>query len=533
MLLRHDSSLIAIGTGRGEGELANPIIFRRNINIGAPDAESDSRFLANCFIDTGDLAALLDCANPKSIVLGRTGSGKTALLQEVKKKAHNAIELSPEALSLHYISNSSVLKFFENSGVHLDIFYTLLWRHILTVELLRKKFEILNEGKQGEFLALIANIFSRDKSKEKALKYLEQWGSKFWQETEYRTKEFTTKLEADLRATAKIDSTYINLGAEGARKLTEEQKLDVIHHAQNIVNSVQIKELHDVIKLLSEDIFNDPYQKYYILIDKLDEGWVPDGIRFKLIKALFEAIRTFRQIHSVKVIVALRSDLHHRVLAEAASPSFQEEKLHAFYLKLRWSREQLVRLLNERVNYMFRFQYTRTDVLMSDILPSNQIEKRDSLDYILDRTFFRPREAIIFLNECIEKAEGASRINIQALRQAEIVYSKQRLQSLFAEWRREYPALNKTIKFLDKARKKFLISDFDDDHCRNFALAFLEDDTAIIYFAPRSLDIAPQVFLSASGCGVGGGGGEGGGSVVTDACLGSPPPGLAWAARAS
>jgi hypothetical protein len=55
--------------------MANPIILK-NSDIGAPDAESDDLFLENCFQDTGDLETLLDCSNPKCLVLGRTGSGK-------------------------------------------------------------------------------------------------------------------------------------------------------------------------------------------------------------------------------------------------------------------------------------------------------------------------------------------------------------------------------------------------------------------------------------------------------------------------
>jgi Cdc6-like AAA superfamily ATPase len=99
--------------------MANPIVFRKNVDIGAPDAEADELYLANCFTDTGDLSTLLDCQNPKCLVLGRTGSGKTALLKEVLKKEKHAIELSPEDLALSYVSNSQVLRFFEEAGVQL------------------------------------------------------------------------------------------------------------------------------------------------------------------------------------------------------------------------------------------------------------------------------------------------------------------------------------------------------------------------------------------------------------------------------
>ena len=41
-----------------------------------------------------------------------------------------------------------------------------------------------------------------------------------------------------------------------------------------VVDEVQIKDQHEVISLLSEDIFNDHQKRYYIVIDRLDEGWL-------------------------------------------------------------------------------------------------------------------------------------------------------------------------------------------------------------------------------------------------------------------
>jgi len=56
-------------------------IFKKLDSVGAAAAEEDKRFLKACFVDTGDLDVLRDCADPRRIVLGRTGSGKTALLE--------------------------------------------------------------------------------------------------------------------------------------------------------------------------------------------------------------------------------------------------------------------------------------------------------------------------------------------------------------------------------------------------------------------------------------------------------------------
>lgn len=454
--------------------MANPIILRRNTNIGAADAESDTTFLDQCFIDTGDLGALLDCHDPKCIVLGRTGSGKTALLKQVLKEGQRAVELSPEALALSYVNNSQVLKFFEGAGVNLDVFYSLLWRHIITVEVLKMRYDITNQAKQNDFMEGMRRLFIKDKVKERALKYITDWGDRFWEETEYRTKEFTRKLEADLAGSAKIDAKYLALGAEGARRLSQEELVEVRDSAMRVVNEVQVKELHDVISLLSEDVFDDRQKKYYLVVDRLDEGWVGDHVRFRLIKALMETIRTFKKIQPLKIIVAMRTDLHFRVLKETASAGFQEEKFRALYLPIKWTRSQLTQLLDDRVAFMFKRQYTRDNVHLSDILPSNQIDQRSAVEYILDRTFFRPREAIIYLNECIARAEGSSRISVQLLRQSEVPYSQQRLTSLADEWRRDYPNLQASTELLHRRDTPFSIDGVSDADAEKVALAILE-----------------------------------------------------------
>jgi hypothetical protein len=454
--------------------VANPIILRRNTDIGAPDAESDGTYLANCFVDTGDVETLLDCSNNKSLVLGRTGAGKTALLKEIISRSDYAVELAPEALALTYVSNSPVLRFFEESGVSLDTFYSLLWRHIITVELLKLRYNITNEDKQYEFLDKIRYFLTRNKSREKALAYLQNWGNQFWQETEYRTKEFTKKLETDLKANLKLDTKIVDAGAEGARRLTNEQRIEVKSHGMKVVNEVQVKELSDVIGLLSEDIFSDPKRKYYITIDRLDENWVEDRIRLKLVKALMETVRTFRRVQNAKIILAIRNDLHHLVIKETAQAGFQEEKFRSFYLHIRWSRQQLIKILDDRVSYMFKRQYTRTDVVLNDILPQNQIDQRSAVDYIIDRTFFRPREAIIYINECIGRAEGQSRISAQLLRQSEVPYSQQRVNALADEWRSEYPNLAKILTIFTRRASPSQIKDFSEEERGRIAIDVLE-----------------------------------------------------------
>jgi hypothetical protein len=173
--------------------------FRKNDTIGAADADDDGAFLSQCFVDTGDLDSLRDCSNPRRVVLGRTGAGKTALLARLQEVEGRVICMRPESLALPYISNSSILTFVWQLGVKLDIFFRLLWRHVFAVELIRTHFHIRNEEDKASFVTRFSNLF-RDRKYSQCLQYLEDYGQQFWEETDYRIKEVTTKLEDSIKA---------------------------------------------------------------------------------------------------------------------------------------------------------------------------------------------------------------------------------------------------------------------------------------------------------------------------------------------
>jgi hypothetical protein len=81
-------------------------VFRKHANIGAADAREDRNFLAECFIETEDLSVLRDVDRPECIVMGRTGCGKTALLQELGRREDRVTALEPDNLALTYVSNN-------------------------------------------------------------------------------------------------------------------------------------------------------------------------------------------------------------------------------------------------------------------------------------------------------------------------------------------------------------------------------------------------------------------------------------------
>jgi len=243
--------------------------FKKGESIGELDAESDIGYIRDCFTRTEDYQIITDIKAPQRIIVGRTGSGKSAIIQNIKLEQDNVIEILPENLSLNFIANSDIINNLERVGVKLDIFYTLLWRHVFAVELLQKKYNLINEEKTQSWLSHLFSVLEKkDKNKERAINYLKDWGDKFWCETEYRVKEVTQRLESEVIDKLGVDIKYLNLSTSDGSKFSNEQKTEVIHKAQRIVNDVQIKALSDVIDFLADDVFNDDQEHYYIVIDR-------------------------------------------------------------------------------------------------------------------------------------------------------------------------------------------------------------------------------------------------------------------------
>lgn len=445
--------------------------FRKHMSIGAADAIEDSKFLQESFVDNGELAMLTDVNNPQCIVLGRTGSGKTALLERVGGGRDRVIKIEPEDLALGYVSDSTILKFFIDLGVNMDLFYRLLWRHVFAVELIRNHYQIVNREAQNTFWDKVIRRFSRDQKKQEAIEYLRQWGESFWLESEYRIQEITKKLEKDLANSidAKMAASIPTIGnAEFSRtvgntqSLSEEERGEVVERGQAVINRVQMSALSNIMRLLENDLLEDKKKQYYIVIDRLDENWVHDEFRYHLIRSLIDTVRDFNHtIQNVKIVIAIREDLLDRVFRYSRTPGYQEEKYRSMYLPLSWTSQDLEILLDKRVNQIIREQYTTQPIRLIDLFP-NKVFKQNPLEYFFDRTLYRPRDAIMFFNQCISASQGKPKLTQATISQAENYYSEDRLRALADEWVADYPNLIELILFLRQYPSLFTIS-----HIRN------------------------------------------------------------------
>lgn len=448
--------------------------FRQVDSIGSNDAESDRDYLKDCFVDTGLLETLEDTITPQRIVLGRTGAGKSALLFMLEQRVKNPIRIEPESLAISHVSNSTILQWLNAVGVKLDIFFKLLWRHVLAVEMLQREIDDvrIKQKSSNRIQAILGRIKSPTKHHQRAIEYLETWGDTFWEKTEYRIHEVSDRLEKQI--SAKLGERVAGpLSIEAARKLSHEERKEVLHRAQAVVNEVQIRELSDIIEL-THAVLRDSGKTCHVIIDGLDQNWVEDRVRYKLIRSLIETTRDFQKAPSVKIVLALRVDLIERVFRLTRDAGFQEEKYEALFLPVTWSSDQLIEVLGLRVAKLIRHVYMPTALVeLEGVLP-NHVGGVAASKYIIDRTTKRPRDAIQFLNECILESTGEVEISSDAVRHAETRYSRKRLKSLYDEWVEDYRALPDVVAVFKKCPSQFKIGKIDEDTWLDKAIDIVE-----------------------------------------------------------
>lgn len=431
---------------------ANKTILQAGFSVGSMAAEFDDDFLLPCFVRYSPATICLDINSPATVIEGRTGSGKTAILKYISSKVDNSIEIDPTEMSMSYVANSDVLNFLQSIGADLDLLFQALWKHVLCIEFIRLKFAVKNEATSLNVFQRIYDRFKKDPRRDRAVKYLKGWEGKFWITMDQNIKEITEKVEHSVKAELGAEIEKFKAGGQYDKRLSADKKMEFNQRIKKIINSDQLAELGSVIEMLKEFVADDAMQAYYILIDRLDENWVDTTLKYRLIRSLIESLRTFKKIRNLKILVALRSDVLERSVQETTDHAFQREKFEDYFVHTKWTNLLLKQLINSRIQNLFRKQYTMGALNFEDIFP-HQVNGAEAFDYILERTLMRPRDLIAFVNECLASAEGNYVVSSAMIKKSEFEYSRLRREALEQEWISAFPTIRKLLDFLGLKKK--------------------------------------------------------------------------------
>lgn len=417
--------------------MANNFVFRKNTQIGSLDAEYDT-FLKNCFLETNIYSTLLKFDNDldftKRVIVGRTGSGKTALLKQIaenqKIKKHQIIEA--ESTVFEHIKNNRFISSLIENGIDLRVFYKSLWIHVLLVKVV----ELLYPGQS--FIQSLPDFIGGGKKKynlELAHEYVEKFKDNFFNDS--IVTEITETMQNDLSGS--LGAGFLQVGGQRNTETTEKIQRETTRY----VSSELLRKQKELIKLLTEENSKETQIRFIISIDDLDKSWLSSSsIRYDFINALLDAFRELIDIRTIKVLISIRTDILKGIYDNNMR---QEEKDKSLIIPIQWDEREIREMLDKRIDHLIKDQYQgRISAKFKDIFNFN-VKEKSADEYIIERTMLRPRDAIDFVNISLAEGDGSTELCENHLLSAEEKFYTSRKQALAKEWVSIYPHINKYI----------------------------------------------------------------------------------------
>lgn len=396
----------------------NQIFNFGKINWGPDEAKGDNQ-LQNYFLKIPDYDKLI--AGEKRFVIGRKGTGKTAILQKIVIDSKSNPLFFCRELTLKEFPITD-LRMLRDRSMQDKSQYVNIWSFLILVE--TAKLAIQDEGTKNlnsyvELKNFISNNFPN------------------------RFGGFTDTVKILKSKEAKVSIAPSILGGEYGDSREAESTIQI--HYSKVIDF--LKEQISIVQTASS---------YFILFDELDEGYkASDTNKRLLLLSLFRAAENlaiyFRgSTINFRPVIALRSDIYDNLEDNDLN------KYDDYLIRLDWqSRNRFNYSLKELINVRIRASLSIPDnlepwnVVAIENDQSIRLRNKSLWNYLQNRTFERPRDIIKFMKYCQEMHSGGT-LDFYTVSQAEIKYSgwfyrefRDEIQSHFPAWKSALSAIQK------------------------------------------------------------------------------------------
>lgn len=360
------------------------------VQWGADEAKGDI-MLPEYFVPIPEYDDLI--SGEYRYIIGRKGTGKTAICEQIKNQCSNNPLWFYRYLSLRNFP-ASIVRSLGDKHYRDKSKYVPIWKFLILIEL--SKMILEDNGVQelhvkSDIDLFLKNNFPCEFSFVDVLKIL---------------KDNKSKLQVSANWIGGSLSSSNGVEAVGGL------------HYQKVT-----EKLIDIINNVSSE------STYFIVIDELDEGYKAGESNLRLILlALLRAVEDTKiELNNSRInynpILALRSDIFDRLEDNDLN------KLDDYVIRLNWhasidDERSLRAIVNARISNSLGFNSNSDHwyKLVNDNDPNLPYHTDTIWKYISNRTFERPRDIIKFLKYC-KKTTGRGLLHFDEVRSAELKYS--------------------------------------------------------------------------------------------------------------
>lgn len=390
----------------------------RELDFGAAAAESDDR-LSEYFIDTPVAESI--ALDRIGLVVGRKGSGKTAIFREFDGvlQRHGLSAISTLRLDLDDHAWRAFSDF-EKLGLSTEHAATVSWELAILLQVAAMVGDADRTGWSRK--AFDASV---------ALK-------RFVQEN---FGEVNPQLSDSSALIGNLQSLSLSAFGAGVAFETDGAEPDIAPAVVDLLADT-VRPALDVMPCM-------------VLLDQLDDSWDGTERQRSLLVGLLKAVKRINDrfgwsrdddaLRGLRVVAFLRTDIHEAL-------SFDDKDKHRDSLiEITWTHERLAELIQQRLpegvelDAIFESQTSQRKGRMA----------KGSFNYLVSRTFMRPRDLISFLSTIRSTGLDTTVIDKQLVEAAESRYSREKVDDLRQEYRRGAPWIDPTLDALRQGPNKF------------------------------------------------------------------------------
>lgn len=407
--------------------------FLAKLNLGDPAAENEEQHLDDYFLEREEFRRVLN--GRANIVVGRKGSGKTAIFMQVRdrlraSRANVIVDLNPEAYQLLRLKDLVLRCLAIGTKEALLIAF---WEYVLQLEICAK---LLEKDKE---------VHKRDHSLFTPYQRLRKY---FDIETDEVESGFAERLNNLIeRIGRRFDELY---GTREELDLTDGEVMKLLYKGP----------LHELRREVAE--YAQHKDEVVVLFDNLDKSWNATGLAHSdvvMIRTLLEANRKLRREFERKnvkfrSIVFLRNDIYDILLSDTPDRGKESPA------QIDWNNADLLKqVLRNRLIFNAPASHSPSHQSIEELWHSigvPVVNGEHTLSYLIDRCLMRPRYLIRLLEHCIGNAINFGREQIDGIdiENGLSTYSTDTITEIDLEIRDVLPSVGKPLYvFLGEPRK--------------------------------------------------------------------------------